>query len=59
MLLTNILFSLLVICSLREVACYSDYSYVHSSDYSSSLGPDSGFDRYYPHIDRGSGSDLD
>ena len=65
MLLPNLLFSLLVVCSLKEVACYSDCSSIHSfdysdyysihsfdySDYSASLGPNSDSNRCYPHTD--------
>ena len=62
MLLPNLLFFLLEVCSLGEVACYSDYSSIHSSDYSdysANLGPNYGSDRCYPHTDPsfGSGSD--
>ena len=52
MLLTNLLFSLLAVCSLGEVACYSDCSSIHSSDYSdysANLGSGSDSDRCYPH----------
>ena len=46
----------MVVCSLRVVACYSDYSSFHSPDcfdYSSSLGPGFGSDSYrcYLHTD--------
>ena len=54
MLLPYLLFSLLVVCSLGVVACYSDCSSIRSSDYSNysaSFGPDFGSDRCYPHID--------
>ena len=54
MLLPNLLFSLLVVCSLGEVACYFDCSSIHSSDYSdysASLGSGSDSDRCYPHTD--------
>ena len=51
MLLPNLLFSLLTIYSLGEVACYSDCSSIHSSDYSASLGSSFDSDRCYPHTD--------
>ena len=58
MLLPNPLFSLMVVCSLRVVACYSYYSSIHSSDcsdYYANLGLDFDFDsdsgRCYPHTD--------
>ena len=53
MLLPNLLFSLLVVCSPGEVACYSNCSSIHSSDYSdcfASLGSSYDSDRCYPHI---------
>ena len=62
MLFPNPFFSLLAVCSLGEVANYSDCSSILSSDYfdySSSLGPDFGSDRCYPHTDPGFGFDLD
>ena len=52
MLLPDLFFSLLVVCSFGVVACYYDCSSIRSfdySDYSASLGPNSGFDRCYPH----------
>ena len=54
MLLPDLLFSLLAVCSPREVACYSYCFSIHSSDYSdcsTSLGSGSDSDRCYPHID--------
>ena len=44
------------------MACYSDYSSIHSSDYSdysANLGPNYGSDRCYPHTDPSSGSGSD
>ena len=61
MLLLNPFFSLLAVYSLREVAYYFDCSSIHSfdfSDYSASLGPNSGSDRCYPHTDPGYGFDF-
>ena len=54
MLLPNLLFSLMAVCSLGEVALYSDCSSIHSSDcsnYFASFGSGSDSNRYYPHID--------
>ena len=58
MLLPNPLFSRLAVCSLGEVAYYSDCSSIHSSDCSNCfaiLGPGSGSDydsgRCCPHAD--------
>ena len=56
MILPNLIFSLLAVCSLGEVACYSDYSSIHSSDYSdysTRLGSGSDTNRCYPHTDLG------
>ena len=61
MLLPNLLFSLLAVFLLGEVAYYSNCSSIHSfdySDYAASLGPKFGSDRCYPYIDPGSGSDF-
>ena len=54
MLLPNPFFSLLAVCSLREVAYYSDCSSIHSYDYFDcsailGLGSDSDSDKCYPH----------
>ena len=54
MLLPNLFFSLLAVCSLGEVACYSNCSSIHSSDYSdysASLGSSLDSNRCYPHTD--------
>ena len=61
MLLSNLFFSLLAVCSLGKVACYSDCFFIHSFgyyDYSTNLGLDSGCNRCYPHTDLGSSSDF-
>ena len=52
-LLPNPFFSRLAVCSLREVAYYSDCSSIHSFDCSVILGPGSGYDsdRCYPQTD--------
>ena len=50
-----------MVCTLGEVASYSDCSSIHSSDYSdysANLGPDSRSDKCYPHTDPGSSSDF-
>ena len=54
MLLPDLLFSLLAVCLLGEVACYYDCSSIHSYDYSNcsaNLGYGSYSDRFYPHTD--------
>ena len=54
MLLPSLLFSLLVVCSLEVEAYYSDYSSIHSSDYSdysANFGSGFDYDRCYPHTD--------
>ena len=53
MLLPNSLFSRLAVCSLGEVAYYSDCSSIHGSDCSAILGLDFGSDsnRCYPYTD--------
>ena len=54
MLIPDLLFSLLVVCSFGVVACYSDCASIHSSNYSdyfANLGLDFGSDRCYPHTD--------
>ena len=56
MLLPNLLFSLMAVFSLRVMACYSDCSSIHSSDYSDystnvGSGSDSDSNRRYPHTD--------
>ena len=54
MLLLDLIFSLLLVCSLWAMAFYSDRSSICSFDYydnSASLGPDLGSDRFYPHTD--------
>ena len=58
MLLPNPHFSLMVVCSLRVMACCYDDSSIHSfdcSDYYANLCPDFDFDsssgRCYPHTD--------
>ena len=60
MFLPNLFFPLLVVCLLREVACYFDCSSIHSSDYSdyaAILDPNSCSDRCYPYTEPGSCSD--
>ena len=54
MLIPDLLFSLMVVCSLRAMACYSNCSSIHSFDYfdcSANLGSGSNSDRCYPHTD--------